>query len=273
MAGGSNPWLGPTGPYWEALGGEEGFPLSPPKQQGGLLGLSPSLLASPPPPGPPDEVIKGGLGGGGDNVCPCVRVCVPSSVSPCRRPPALFADVYLSPQVGTVTPPPAVSQTHPHPHVPSPHPPVSHTPPGDTTVPAGPSSGTTGGGSRWQPRVLGGGLGDGGDTVGTVGMGTGCPPPAKEEMCERVHHVLPPQPKSLHQVGTWGQRWGGTWGPQGGWGHRDPEGDMGAWAVPRKDGDMGTVRGTQGPQEGWRHWGGYGDSGREMGTPGRWGAW
>ncbi|NXN10949.1 BHMG1 protein, partial [Indicator maculatus] len=62
-----------SGPYWEAVGWEGGVPLSPPTQQEGLLGLSPSLLASPPPPGPPDEVIRGGFGGpegrGPDNVC------------------------------------------------------------------------------------------------------------------------------------------------------------------------------------------------------------
>ncbi|NXP72844.1 BHMG1 protein, partial [Ramphastos sulfuratus] len=52
-----------TGPYWEAVGWEGAMPLSPPTQQEGLLGLSPSLLASPPPPGPPDEVIRGGFGG------------------------------------------------------------------------------------------------------------------------------------------------------------------------------------------------------------------
>ncbi|NXF60397.1 BHMG1 protein, partial [Ciccaba nigrolineata] len=74
-----------TGPYWEALDWDGGVPLTPCPGREGLLGLSPSLLASPPPLGPPDEVCH-------------------------RPPPALFADVYLSPQVGTVSPPaPAVA--------------------------------------------------------------------------------------------------------------------------------------------------------------------
>ncbi|XP_064004338.1 uncharacterized protein LOC135177811 [Pogoniulus pusillus] len=86
---GCSPWLGPTGPYWEAVGWEGAVPLSPPTQQEGLLGLSPSLLASPPPPGPPDEVIRGGFGGpagGGWTVSLCPpcsgSLCVPS---PLRR--------------------------------------------------------------------------------------------------------------------------------------------------------------------------------------------
>ncbi|XP_026723217.1 semaphorin-6C-like isoform X2 [Athene cunicularia] len=73
MRGDSDPWMGPTGPYWEALDWEGGAPLSPSPEREGLLGLSPSLLASPPPPGPPDEVLRD-----------------------------LFADVYLGPQVPAV---------------------------------------------------------------------------------------------------------------------------------------------------------------------------
>ncbi|NXF97879.1 BHMG1 protein, partial [Eubucco bourcierii] len=73
-----------TGPYWEAVDWEGAMPLSPPTQQEGLLGLSPSLLASPPPPGPPDEVIRGGFGGpGGEgwtmSVCP---LCSGSLLAP-----------------------------------------------------------------------------------------------------------------------------------------------------------------------------------------------
>ncbi|NXY82516.1 BHMG1 protein, partial [Alcedo cyanopectus] len=74
-----------TGPYWEAVGWEGGLCLSPPPRRQGLLGLSPSLLASPLPPGPPDEVVRD-----------------------------LFADVCLSPQVGTVTPTPPVSPSRCH---------------------------------------------------------------------------------------------------------------------------------------------------------------
>ncbi|NXX40588.1 BHMG1 protein, partial [Tricholaema leucomelas] len=71
-----------TGPYWEAVGWEGAVPLSPPAQQEGLLGLSPSLLASPPPPGPPDEVIRGGFGGpggGGWTVSPPSNTTVPQA--------------------------------------------------------------------------------------------------------------------------------------------------------------------------------------------------
>ncbi|XP_074751223.1 uncharacterized protein LOC141955294 isoform X2 [Athene noctua] len=65
--------MGLTGPCWEALDWEGGAPLSPSPEREGLLGLSPSLLASPPPPGPPDEVLQD-----------------------------LFADVYLGPQAPAV---------------------------------------------------------------------------------------------------------------------------------------------------------------------------
>ncbi|XP_065715555.2 meiosis initiator protein isoform X1 [Patagioenas fasciata] len=54
----TNPWLGPTGPYWDELGRAGGVPVSPPPGRLGPLGLSPSLVASPPPPGPPDDVIR-----------------------------------------------------------------------------------------------------------------------------------------------------------------------------------------------------------------------
>ncbi|XP_074666676.1 uncharacterized protein LOC141917399 isoform X2 [Strix aluco] len=143
MGGGSGPWLGPTGPYWEALDWDGGVPLTPCPGREGLLGLSPSLLASPPPPGPPDEVVRG------------------------------------------------------------------------------PSSVTAGGSGRWQPGDPQGGRGDGRDTAHT---GTGCPPPPQEEMCERVHHVLPSEPETLHEpVGpavqpsaqpgdTAGRGWGRGWG-------------------------------------------------------------
>ncbi|NXG48751.1 BHMG1 protein, partial [Psilopogon haemacephalus] len=95
-----------AGPYWEAVGWEGAVPLSPPTQQEGLLGLSPSLLASPPPPGPPDEVIRGVFGDQRGGIW-TMSVCSPAQ-GHCH-PPALFADIYLSPQAPAVAPHEAVA--------------------------------------------------------------------------------------------------------------------------------------------------------------------
>ncbi|XP_065715556.2 meiosis initiator protein isoform X2 [Patagioenas fasciata] len=124
----TNPWLGPTGPYWDELGRAGGVPVSPPPGRLGPLGLSPSLVASPPPPGPPDDVIRGPRGGS-----------------------ARARGGQLGDPVGDI---------------------------------AGTAQGPEGPGGAGDP-------GDPGDT--------GPPPPCQEEMRERLHHVLPHQPQTLHQ--------------------------------------------------------------------------
>ncbi|XP_061868312.1 meiosis initiator protein isoform X2 [Colius striatus] len=104
VKGTGDPWLCPTKLYWETVGWDEVVPLSPTPRQKGLLGLSPSLLASPTPPGPPEGVIRGEFGGAGEVTSVCLSVCLSAQ---CRCPPDLFPDVYLGTQA------PAVAQQEP----------------------------------------------------------------------------------------------------------------------------------------------------------------
>lgn len=186
-------------------------------------------------------------------------VCVSRSVSPSppAAPPDLFADVYLSPQVGTVTPP----RCHPQ---------------GTQLSPQALAA---------APQVAGA---DGILVTPGVAMGTGgaqqgqrgSPRHPKKKCVNGFIMFCCLNRKAYMRWGPQGQRGGA----RGHWGHGDLSeggdygetgtagGDVGTpggtWAPGGELGTPGTL-GTWGQQGGW----GHGDRRGDMWTPGRLGTW